>query len=368
MIDRRGMMLGTGAAFMTIRTGTALASPGASPDASDTARRLSQAEADGKVAGLHTLLVSQDGKLVFEHYGQGVDEKWGEPLGQVTFGPMVLHDLRSVSKSVVALVYGIALADGKVPPPEAKLYAQFPEYPDLAAQPGRDKLTIAHVLSMTLGQEWDELTIPYGDLRNSENAMEAAPDRYRFILDRPIVGEPGVKWTYCGGATALLGRLIAKGTGQPLLDYARRVLFDPLGFGPAEWTKGNDGEPHAASGLRLLPCDMLKVGELALAGGSWQGHQVVPAEWVKRITTPVVAIPWGGSYGYQWYIGDLHAGSPPQPLHWVGGIGWGGQRLFVLPALKLVVAMNCGNYRRTGAEQSRIASTVMTEVVLPGVV
>ena len=97
---------------------------------------------------------------MFEHYGKGEDERLGAPLGRVAFGPDVLHDLRSVSKSVVGLAYGIALAEGKVPPPEAKLYAQFPEYADLAAQPGRDSLTIDHVLSMTLGIEWDELRSP----------------------------------------------------------------------------------------------------------------------------------------------------------------------------------------------------------------
>ena len=80
---------------------------------------------------------------------------------------------------------------------------------------------------MTLGFEWDEFTIPYRTAGNSEDAMEAAPDRFRFILERPIVGEPGVKWIYCGGATAILGRLIGKGTGEKLPAYARRVLFDP---------------------------------------------------------------------------------------------------------------------------------------------
>lgn len=60
--------------------------------------------------------------------------------------------------------------------------------------PGRDDLTIAHMLSMTMGTEWDELTIPYPDPRNSEIAMEAAPDRYRFILNPPIVAEPGMNW------------------------------------------------------------------------------------------------------------------------------------------------------------------------------
>ena len=201
--------------------------------------------------------------------------------------------------------------------------------PTSPRQPGRDKLTIAHVLSMTLGFEWDELTIPYGDPRNSENAMEAAPDRFRYILERPIVGEPGVKWTYCGGATALLGRLIAKGTGEKLLAYARRVLFDPMGFGPSEWTMGQDGEPHAASGLRLLPRDMLKIGQLALAGGVWHGKQIVPADWVKRVTTPSVTIEGARSYGYHWYIGDTTVDGQRQ--HWVGGIGWGGQQLYVFP-------------------------------------
>src|ERR1700747_2906449 len=142
---------------------------------------------DGKVSGLHAFLVARGGRLLFEHYWEGEDWNLGIPLGKVAYGPTVLHDLRSVSKSIVGMLYGIALADGKVAPPEARLYAQFPEYADLIAVPGRDRLTIAHALSMTMGTEWDELTIPYGDPRNSEMAMEAAPDRYRFILDRPIV-------------------------------------------------------------------------------------------------------------------------------------------------------------------------------------
>jgi CubicO group peptidase (beta-lactamase class C family) len=362
-LHRRHVLTGLGVGLMTA-TGALAASPNEAPKEAFE-QRLAQAQQEGRISGLHSLLVSQGGTTIVEHYQPGEDEAWGRPLGTVVFAPDVLHDLRSVSKSVVGLLYGIALADSKVPPPEARLYDQFPEYPDLARQPGRDRITVHHALSMTLGFEWDELTIPYGDLRNSENAMEAAPDRFRFILERPTVGEPGEKWTYCGGATALLGRLIAKGSGEALLPYARRVLFDPMGFGPAEWMKGDDGEPHTASGLRLLPRDMLKVGELALAGGAWNGKQTVPADWVRRATTPVVTIDRSRSYGYHWYIGDVLAGTTPQVHHWVGGIGWGGQRLYVIPALNLVVAMNCGNYHKSGMEQSRITITVLTEVVLP---
>jgi CubicO group peptidase (beta-lactamase class C family) len=82
----------------------------------------------------------------------------------------------------------------------------------------------------------------------------------------------------------------------------------------------------------------------------------------------VIAIGRGRSYGYHWYIGGISAGTPPQELHWVGGIGWGGQKLFVFPALDLVVAMNCGNYRKSGSEQNGINMVVLTEVVLPSFV
>jgi CubicO group peptidase (beta-lactamase class C family) len=360
-LNRRHVLAGLGAGLIT--SPRAFAGPPLEP----MAQRLAQAQRDGRVSGLHVLLVSHRGELVFGHYGQGDDEAEGRPLlGTVAFGPEVPHDLRSVSKSVVGLAYGIALAAGKVPPPEAKLYEQFPEYSDLASQRGRERLTIHHALSMTLGLDWDELTIPYGDPRNAENAMEAAPDRYRFILERPMVGEPGAKWSYCGGATALLGRLIAKGTGEPLLAYCNRVLFQPMGYGPADWAKGQDGEYRAASGLRLLPRDLLKIGELVRAGGLWNSDPIVPRDWLKRSLTPAATLADGRRYGYHWYFG---ASAPAESQHlerWVGGIGWGGQRLYVFPELDLVVAQHCGNYHLSGTEQRRINDAIITGIVLPG--
>ena len=361
IVSRRQAVLGTGAAIMAAAAGRAAAADG------DMASRLAEMERDGRVSGLHTLLVSRGGKLLFEHYGVGEDEAWGRKLGQVTFGPTVLHDLRSVTKSIVGMLYGIALADGKVPPPEARLYDQFPEYADLARQLGRERLTVAHVLSMTVGFEWDELTIPYGDPRNSEVAMELSSDRYRYVLDRPMVGEPGAKWTYNGGCTALLGRLIAKGTGDKLPDYARRVLFDPMGLGPSEWSNGLQGEAAAASGLRLRPPDLLRIGQMVLAGGAWQGRQIVPASWLKQSTSPAVTIEGPFRYGWHWYLSEVPRGAPGQGQDVISGIGWGGQRLFLLPGLDLAVAMNAGNYPKPGSEQRRVANTLMYDLVLPAV-
>lgn len=358
MVGRRQAVIGTGATVMT-----AAAVRRAAAADGDMATRLAEMEKDGRVSGLHTLLVWKGGRMVFEHYGTGDDEIRGQPLGKVMFGPDVLHDLRSVSKSIVGTLYGIALADGKVPPPEARLYDQFPQYADLASQPGRGGITIAHVLSMTMGIEWDELTLPYPDPRNSEIAMEAAPDRYRYVLSCPIIGPPGAKWVYNGGATALLGCLITRGTGEKLPDYARRVLFDPMGAGPTEWSHGSDGETRAASGLRLRPRDLLNVGRMVLANGVWQGRQIVPAKWLEQSTARSVVIDGPFGYGWHWYL----LSPPDGGLRMISAAGWGGQRLYILPALDLVVAMNCGNYWKPGIEQRRVADVLLRELVLPAV-
>src|SRR5258708_3128750 len=206
-LDRRHFLAALGAGL--VAAPPALAGP--SPE--HISRRLAQPQQDGRVRGLHGLLGSQDGKLVFEHYGQGEDEQEGQgPLGTVVFTPDVPHDLRSVSKSVVGLAYGIALAAGQVPPPEAKLYEQFPDYADLAREPGRDRLTIHHVLSMTLGFEWDELTIPNGDPRNAENEREAATASDRIILDPPNGCEPCQHKSFCGAPPPLLAQLTRQST------------------------------------------------------------------------------------------------------------------------------------------------------------
>jgi CubicO group peptidase (beta-lactamase class C family) len=174
-----------------------------------------------------------------------------------------------------------------------------------------------------------------------------------------------VKWTYCGGATALLGHLIAKGTGEKLVDYARRALFDRLGLGPVEWSTDAKGEPHAASGGRMRPPDLLRVGQMVLANGAWQGKQIVPADWLKRSTTPAVTIEGTRRYGWHWYLGELPVGTPRYVEPTISAIGWGGQRLFLVPALDLAVAMNAGNYRLPILEQGRIGTALILDLVLP---
>ncbi|MER5644845.1 hypothetical protein [Streptosporangium sp. NPDC002524] len=108
---------------------------------SDTlAGRLALGVEQGRLPGLHAVVALRHGRVILEHYGEGEDFRLNEPLGRVRFTPGTLHDLRSITKSVVGLLYGIALADGRVPEPREPLLRYFPEYPDLAEDPRRAAL------------------------------------------------------------------------------------------------------------------------------------------------------------------------------------------------------------------------------------
>jgi CubicO group peptidase (beta-lactamase class C family) len=303
----------------------------------------------GRAPGFHGLVVLKGGEVVLERYGAGPDDRLGEPLGHVEFDRDTLHDVRSVTKSVVGLLYGIALHDGLVPEPGEGLVRQFPEYEDLVGDPARAHLTIEHALTMTLGLDWNE-DLPYTDPANGEIAMELAPDRYRYVLARPVVEEAGKRWRYCGGATALLGGIIARGTGKPLEEYAAGALFEPLGIGAFEWVKGGDGVAAAASGLRLRPIDLAAVGRLVLDGG----RDIVPGEWLRQMTRPRVVIEGEFRYGYQWYA---TTGDRP----WVEGIGNGGQRLLVVPGEDLVVAVTAGEYDAAMVSATAVLDAVVRE-------
>jgi CubicO group peptidase (beta-lactamase class C family) len=333
--------------------------------APDLEARLDGLIAEKRAWGLHGVVVVRGGRLVLERYFAGPDWAIVRDLGYVTFGPGTLHDLRSVTKSITGLLYGIALEQGKVPPPDAPLFASFPDYADLAA--GRERLTIHHVLTMTMGTDWDETTVPYSNPANSEIAMELAPDRYRYVLERRIVEEPGKRWSYSGGATALLGRIISNGTGKPLPDFAREALFDPLGLGPTEWFAGRDGVPSAASGLRMAPRDLARIGLMMLGGGLWQGRRIVPAPWLEKCVAPIVSCDEQRRFGYHWYVGDFGFGTPPgwRLERWWGCFGNGGQRLFVMPGFDLVVAVTAGNYNTP--DQWIPSIRVVREVVLASI-
>jgi len=346
-------------------TGTAKSSPEAVGFLPDLGDRLEAGVRSGLLRDLHAVLVMRKGRPVLERYYEGPDVAWTRPLGPVAFGPETLHDLRSVTKSVVGLLYGIALDAGAVPPPEAPLLESFADYPDLAADPRRRALTIEHALTMSLGLSWDE-TQPYTGPHNSEVAMEMAPDRYRFVLEQPIQDSPGTRWTYSGGATALVAALIARGTGRPLQDFARDALFSPLGVEDFEWVAGRDGIVSAASGLRLAARDLIRVGTLVLDGGIWQGRQIVPKTWIGESLAPAIETGDGLSYGRFWFIGHGEAPAIGRTGPWMAGFGNGGQRLWIMPDLDLTAVIFCGGYNKPDAWVT--PTRIWREIVLASLV
>ena len=329
--------------------------------AGDLGSRIDHAMSRGDLPGLHGFLAVRHGRLAVERYYPGPDERWGMPLPDAAHGPALLHDLRSITKSVVGLLYGIALHAGVVPQTATRLHHALPAYTGLFDDPRKRRITIGHVLSMRMGLAWNE-TLAYDDPANAETRMEASGDRIGFVLSQPMADRPGARWVYCGGATALLGHLIEQGTGRRLEEFGRDVLFSPLGIDSFEWIAGSDGRAVASSGLRMTARDLARIGQMVLDRGRWNGRRVVPAAWLATAMKPRGFVEAGIRYGYQWWLGELLATAKP----WYGAFGNGGQRLFVIPSLDMVIVVLAGNYNRT--DQWKMPIKVMSRFVVPSVV
>jgi len=293
-------------------------------------------------ADLHSVLVWQEGRMLFELYRRSRDKPVGDWFErEVAFAADVLHDLRSVSKSVVALLVGQAVGRGEIDVATPVLDF-YPAFDDLRRD-GRDRITVAHLLDMASGLAWSETTASYGTMANDETRLGWDPRPARYILDRPLAAMPGTLWNYNGGHTTLLAEILAQRTGRGLLDVARSDLFDPLGISQWEWRSGLHGRPLAYAGLRLTPPDLLRLGRMMLAGGRWQGQQVVPEAWVTATLQPSITVGTGPlRYGHHWWAGQVARGG--RSLAWTAGLGNGGQRLYVVPELDLAVVFTAGGY------------------------
>ena len=246
---------------------------------------------------VHAALVVRNGRLVFEDYRSGPDQRWGRDLGTVAHGPGIKHDVRSVSKSVTSLLVGNALDRKLIASIDEPVLAYFPEDADLRT-PEKDAILVRHLLAMSSGIVWDE-DRPYTDPKNSEIQMIRAADPYRFVLEQPIATAPDKIWNYSDGSTQLLAGIVQRISGRRFADFAREALFEPLGITDYEWVAMPNGETAAASGLRLRPRDMAKIGQLMLNGGEWDGKRIVSPEWLQESILPRRS----SSYGYQWWTG-----------------------------------------------------------------
>ncbi|HYI31295.1 MAG TPA: serine hydrolase [Bradyrhizobium sp.] len=316
-------------------------------------------------ANVHAVVIVRHGKLVFEQYFSGPDERW-DVAGQYDHDATTRHDIRSASKSVISLLVGIAIDRKLIASANEPVVKFFPEYSDLKS-PGWDKVTLRHLLTMSSGMQWDE-NRGWNDPKNDEPHLSSEADPIRYILSKPIAKPPDTVWTYNGGGTDLLGNILERISGKPLEAFAREVLFQPLGITDLEWrTYPKNGKIAPAIGLRIRPRDAAKIGQLVLNRGAWDGRRIVSPEWIEQSVRPrFQAIGYFSGlffYGQQWWIGRSMA--QETEVKWIAAMGSGGQRLFIVPDRDLVVMTTSGLYFQP--RQGDGALDMMANFILPSV-
>ena len=286
------------------------------------------ARATDEVPAISALLAARHGYLVFERYYGGLE-------------PNAPINVRSVTKSVTGTLAGFAPREQLLSGLEARTGDVILERIPEGADPRTADITVWQWLTMTSGLQWDAS----GDWQR----LLAAPDWVAMTLGLPVVGIPGETFVYNTGGSHVLGVMVAAAVGEPLEAFADRVLFRPLGMLPGDWMRSPQGEVSAGSGLELSPRDMLKLGYLYLREGEWDGRRIVDADYVRAATTwQSAGDATGGwaAYGYQWWVTATGAGYPAY-----FALGYGGQHIFVVPALDLVVV--AGIERRVDPSELR---------------
>jgi len=295
-------------------------------------------------ANVHAVLIARHGKLVFEQYFAGHDELWGTDRGPHEFDAATKHDMRSVSKSVTSLLVGIAIDRELIKGVDEPILKFFPDYAALKTA-GWDNVTLRHLLTMTSGMQWDQ-NRPWADPQNDERQLSNDADPFRYILSKPITAPPDTVWNYNSGGTDLLGNVIERVSGKSLEAFAREALFAPLGISDWEWMKYRNEHILSAAGLRLRPRDAAKIGQLVLNKGAWGGREIVSSKWIEQSVTPrFQAIGFFGGlfyYGQQWWMGRTLSGD--KDVKWIAAQGLGGQRIFIIPELDLVMVTTSGLY------------------------
>jgi CubicO group peptidase (beta-lactamase class C family) len=240
---------------------------------------------------IDSVLIVKDGYVVLEKYP-------GEHYSNIS-----LHAQHSVGKSVVSILLGVAFQEGMLDNVSQHVLDFFPEYDYLGFDLGWENITLEHLLTMTPGFDWDEWSHPY--VYPGENPvmnMMYSHDAVEFVLNRSMVYAPGEHWEYNGGASTLIGAIIQKVYNEPLYYVFRDHLFNRLGITYFILPALPGGWYNVMGGFRLRTTDMAKLGFLYLNNGTWNGTQIVPADYVANSTRPIgLENPEGPNFGYGWH-------------------------------------------------------------------
>jgi CubicO group peptidase (beta-lactamase class C family) len=300
---------------------------------------------------IHSMLIARRGRLVVEEYFFGHDRD-------------TPHDLRSAGKTFASVMMGAAMRNGVEIRPETRAYSLLAGMGPFAnPDPRKDRITLAHLMTHSAGLACDdnaENPISPGNEDMMQEQREQ-PNWWKYTLDLPMAYEPGTHYAYCSGNLNLMGAALTTATHTWLPEYFDRAIARPLQFGSRYWNLMPTGEGYLGGGARLLPRDLLKVGQVYLDGGVWRGRRIVDAAWVTESTSPRMQITpettgldeetfsnyyGGGADGLAWHSWSLSANE--RTYSGYAASGNGGQLLIVLPELEMVIVFTGGNYRQGG--------------------
>ena len=253
--------------------------------------------------------------------------------------------MQSAGKSITSILIGIAIDQQMIHGVEKKVYKLFPEYEGTRWVDNKYDINISHLLTMTAGLDWDEVSTPaFTDSRNTLYQMGRSDNQIEFVLQREAIESPGERFNYNGGLSILLGGIIQNVSELSSDTFAEEYLFSLLGISRYRWYKYNNKFVATNGGLFLTSRDMAKIGYLMLKGGKWKGRQIVSRNWVYESTirhvTPDSVIADG--YGYHWWCskGEINE----QIIKAFYAAGHGGQFIFVFPSLDLVAVFTSKVY------------------------
>jgi len=253
-----------------------------------------------------------------------------------------LHTLQSVTKTVASVVFGVAITRGDFKSIDVPVLSFFDTTKVANIDDRKRHMTVRHLLTMTGGLDWNE-GLPCIDPMNTASALEESQDWITFTINRPMMREPGTKFNYSSGESALLAYVFRQATGHDIEEYAARHLFAPLGIDHWFWKRTPSGSVDTEGGLYLEARDLARIWYLFTQHGRWHGTLVVSDDWVKASVTPVVATgtsPNAAQYGLLWWLYR----DPLDSAKYVwSGSGFGGQTPMAFPDLDLVVVFNAWN-------------------------
>jgi CubicO group peptidase (beta-lactamase class C family) len=306
---------------------------------------------------IHSLLIARHGRLVLEEYFYGHDRDR-------------THDIRSAGKTFASVLLGVAMMRGVKVAPETPLVSLMDGAPFANPDPRKGRITLAHLMTHSSGLACDDND---DDSPGNENTMQgqtAQPDYWKYMMDLPMTHDPGAYYAYCSGSMNLMSAALTRATGTWLPAYFDETVARPLQFRRYHFNLTPTREGYLGGGAWLRPRDLLKVGQLYLDGGVWNGTRIVPRAWVERSIAPKISWPSrgenvsAGTDGFAWHLNTIKAAGREYREYEANGNG--GQLLMVVPELDLVVVFTAGNYM-FGGVWSRFRNDLLPNAIIPAI-